>query len=75
MKKHKQRYKFLKGSGHARLAKREISYEIKLSTRLILEELCFERNKKLLMHAINQSLELKDKELFLQLTATYNDTI
>ncbi|HLQ73257.1 MAG TPA: IDEAL domain-containing protein [Bacillota bacterium] len=75
MKKQISNYRHLRYEGSAIQAKREISYEIKLSTRLILDELCYQRNKDMLEAAINDSIDNGNKEEFLKLSATYNQFV
>lgn len=71
MKKQKTNYLFVKYEGPVLQAKREISYEIKLSSRLILDVLCFRWNKEQLTSAINRSIDSGDKESFLKLSEKY----
>ena len=74
MKKHKVNYtlKAFDGSKNASIqAKREISFEIKLASRLILDALVSEWNKSNLENRINDSIDNQDKETFLQLSKQY----
>jgi len=71
MKKQKANYRYLRYEGHTLKARREISYEIKLSSRLILDELCFKWNKQQIEFAINRSIDTGNKELFLTLSEKY----
>ena len=71
MKKQKMDYRLLRYEGKPLKAKREISYEIKLTSRLILDELCFEWNKEQLASAINRSIDTRNRELFQQLSEKY----
>ena len=71
MKKQKVNYRYIKYEGKPLQAKREISYGIKLSSRLILDELSFNFNKKRLDIAIDYSIDMGNKEMFLQLSEIY----
>ncbi|MCT2535536.1 IDEAL domain-containing protein [Aquibacillus koreensis] len=74
MKKHKVSYKlkvFSVKKVSRIAAKREISYEIKLASKLILDELCFNWNKARLEEEINESIDSNDKEKFLKLSKKY----
>lgn len=74
MKKHKVSYRleaFGTKKNHKIVAKREISYEIKLATKLFLDELCFSWNKARLETQINQSIDSEDREKFLSLSKKY----
>ncbi|MDC3417297.1 IDEAL domain-containing protein [Aquibacillus salsiterrae] len=74
MKKHKVNYKLQTyGANHATKisAKREISYEIKLASKLILDELCFNWNKSRLENQINESIDSNDRESFMHLSKKY----
>lgn len=75
MKKHKVDYQYLRYEGQALKAKREISYEIKLSSRLILDELCFKWNRDQLLSEINRSIDTGNKEQFLKLSEKYKTYI
>ncbi|WP_226037998.1 IDEAL domain-containing protein [Aquibacillus saliphilus] len=74
MKKHKVIYNLqIFGSGNESkiVAKREISYEIKLASKLLLDELCFNWNKAKLEEQINDSIDSNDKKTFLDLSKQY----
>ncbi|WP_186579214.1 IDEAL domain-containing protein [Aquibacillus kalidii] len=74
MKKHKVNYKlkeFSRQKVSRIVAKREISYEIKLASKLILDELCFNWNKARLEEQINESIDLRDKQTFLKLSKDF----
>lgn len=74
MKKHKVIYKLksLEGASEEKIvAKREISYEIKLFTRLMLDEMCHNWNKDQIEKQINASIDAGDKERFLELSKLY----
>lgn len=71
MEKQKQVYRYYRYDGEKLLAKREIPYEIKLSSRLILDELCYQWNKATLESQINEAIEQGDRETFRQLSHEY----
>ncbi|MEQ6378545.1 IDEAL domain-containing protein [Bacillaceae bacterium S4-13-58] len=53
------------------IAKREISFEIKLAAKLFLDELTFKRNKHYLEGLINEAIEANDRERFYELSTVY----
>ncbi len=71
MKKQKVNYCFIKYAGQALKAKREIPFEIKLTSRLLLDELCFNWNKEQLLTEINRSIDQGNKELFHELSEKF----
>lgn len=71
MKKQKVNYRFMKYKGQPLLAKREISYGIKLSSQLLLDELCFRWNKENLEATINHAIDTGNKQEFLRLSREY----
>jgi len=73
MKKQKVDYRYIKYEGQALQAKREIPYEIKLSSRLLLDELCFNWNKERFLNQIDDSIDARNKDHFLQLSKLYNE--
>lgn len=75
MNKEKVVYRFKRHQGKVIQAKREVSYEIMLTSRLILDELCFQWNKEQLVDAINESIEKKDHEAFKKNTVKHIDNL
>lgn len=75
MKKQKSVYHYNRYNGDVLHAKREIPYEMKLSTRLLLDELCFQWNKQQLEEAINRSIDQGDKQTFMKLSEKYRHFI
>ncbi|PAV29324.1 hypothetical protein CIL05_13085 [Virgibacillus profundi] len=75
MKKEKIIYRYYRYDGKVLQAKREISFELKLSSRLILDELFFNWNKEKLENAINNSIDSGDKEAFLELSEAYKQFV
>jgi DNA gyrase/topoisomerase IV subunit A len=71
MKKEKVIYRFYPYEGNVLKAKREISFEIQLSSRLILDEICFNWNKKMLEEKINDSIQDNNKEEFSRARESY----
>ncbi|GAA0439647.1 hypothetical protein GCM10008983_15660 [Lentibacillus halophilus] len=75
MNQQKMGYRLYRYTGNALYAKREISYEMRLTAQMMLDELCFEWNKKQLKSAIDQSIDANDKQWFLQLSQSYRSYI
>ncbi|WP_404451641.1 IDEAL domain-containing protein [Virgibacillus necropolis] len=75
MKKQKIFYRYYRYDGKPLEAKREISFEFTLASRLLLDELCFQWNKEKLEDAINSSLDKGEKEKFLRLSEAYKHFI
>ncbi|MFD2655102.1 MULTISPECIES: IDEAL domain-containing protein [Gracilibacillus] len=78
MKKHKVSYQlkvFHMNSKSVLRARREIPYEIRLASQLVLDDLCFTWNKARLEEEINQSIDDNNKETFKKLSETYNSYI
>lgn len=72
MRQQIKNYRYVRYEGKVLKARREIAYEIKLSSRLILDELCFKWNKNKLEAAINCSIDERDKETFVKLSQLYS---
>lgn len=64
--------KFDRNASKVIFARREISFEVRLTAQMILDEICFQGNKARLDQAINQSLDQKDKERFQTLSKQYS---
>lgn len=75
MKKQKIHYHFSRYDGKPLEAKREISFEFKLVSTLVLDELCFQWNKTKLEEALNSAIDKREKEIFLQLSEAYKQYI
>ncbi|WP_058308286.1 IDEAL domain-containing protein [Gracilibacillus massiliensis] len=78
MKKHKLSYQLRKFDKNEQLvlkAKREIPFEIRLASQLVLDDLCFSWNKARLEEDINQSIDENNKEAFETLSKTFNSYI
>lgn len=75
MKKQKLFYRYYRYDGKKIQAKREILYEFRLVSRLMLDELCFQWNKEKLEEAINTSIDRGEKEKFQQLSEAYKHFI
>ncbi|MCZ0702057.1 uncharacterized protein YpiB (UPF0302 family) [Natronobacillus azotifigens] len=74
MKKHKVNYRLKRYNlvpHHKIKAKREVSFEIQLMAQLLMDQLVSERNKMEFDRKINEAIESKDKELFMQLSNHY----
>ncbi|MFC4388643.1 IDEAL domain-containing protein [Gracilibacillus marinus] len=78
MKKQKMNYQlvpFVQNSNKEILARREISYEIKLASQLILDNLCFNWNKARLDERINQAIDDRNHQDFIMYSDSYKDYI
>lgn len=75
MKKQKTVFRYYRYEGNVLHARREIPYELRLSSRMILDELCFNWNKARLEAAINSSIDERNEEKFLQLSKEYKHYI
>lgn len=75
MKKEKVVYIFYRYEGGKVNAKREIPYEIRFFSRLILDELCFSWNKNRLQNDINKSIDAGNHEDFHDLCRQYKHFI
>ncbi|KAB8138954.1 IDEAL domain-containing protein [Gracilibacillus oryzae] len=78
MKKQKISYRlisFERNRKKAILARREISYEIKLASQLMLDDLCFNWNKARLEEQINLAIDRNDKPAFETLSKQYKQYI
>ncbi|WBX80073.1 IDEAL domain-containing protein [Virgibacillus salarius] len=75
MKKQKTVYQFYRYSGEKIQAKREIPFELRFSSRLLLDELCFNYNKTLLEDNINNSIDEGNRDQFLKLSEDYRHFI
>lgn len=64
MKKQKLNYRFYRYEGKVLLAKNETPFEIKLSSRMILDQICYEWNKKYLQRKINDAIDRGDVKAF-----------
>ncbi|MUV36638.1 hypothetical protein JNUCC1_00441 [Lentibacillus sp. JNUCC-1] len=56
-------------------ARREIPYELQVSARLIMDELCFNWNKAYLEEEINKAIDHGDRERFIELGLQYKPFI
>lgn len=75
MKKEKVVYRFNRYYGRVLVAKSEIPFHMKLTSRLVLDQLCYDWNKKQLQHQLDEALKRGDKELFEQLSIEYRQYI
>ncbi|HLR52384.1 MAG TPA: IDEAL domain-containing protein [Candidatus Avamphibacillus sp.] len=75
MEKEKVIYRFSRYSGKKIYARREISYEIQLVARLMLDELCFNWNKNRLLEKIDCAFEEGNKEKFLRISEEYKQYV
>ncbi|HIS28800.1 MAG TPA: IDEAL domain-containing protein [Candidatus Avamphibacillus intestinigallinarum] len=75
MKKQLNLNQYHRYQGKVLTAHKEIPYDIQLSTRLILDELCFNWNKAYFEREINRSIDEKNKAAFLALSKQYKHYI
>lgn len=75
MEKQKVNYLYYRYDGEVLQAKREIPFEVKLSSRLILDELCYTWNKAKIEDAINTAIDQRNKEEFINLSKRYKQYI
>ena len=52
-------------------AKRDLPYEIKLASTLVLDELCYNWNKTILEQQVNEAIDHGDQETFEALSRQY----
>ncbi|BAC13080.1 hypothetical protein ACFQ4N_08630 [Oceanobacillus iheyensis] len=75
MRKAKTVYRIFRYAGEPLQAKREISFETSLISRLILDELCFTWNKTKLEEALNSSIDQSNEQLFWKLSEEYKQYV
>ncbi|SES69050.1 hypothetical protein SAMN05216389_101430 [Oceanobacillus limi] len=75
MRKEKVIFRYHPYDGKVIKARREIPYDVKLTARLVLDEICFNWNKAQLEAKLNSSIEEGNKEKFEQLREAYLDYI
>jgi len=71
MKKEKVVFNFNRYDGKMLLAKNEISFDIQLTSRLLLDQLCYEFNKQQLQKRLDEALIKGDEKLFKELSVEY----
>lgn len=71
MEKARTVYQFRRYDGESLKARREIPYELRLQAQLILDELCFKWNKKMLQKQLDYSIDTENKEEFMRLSEVY----
>ncbi|MDY0406268.1 hypothetical protein P5G51_013485 [Virgibacillus sp. 179-BFC.A HS] len=75
MKKEKVVYRFNRYVGKTLHVKKEISFEIRLGSRLLLDELCFNLNQAQLEKQLNAALENGDAAMFRQISEAYKQYV
>ena len=75
MKKQKVKSHVNRYIGKELRAKREISFEIKLSSRLYLDELCYNYNKNIMESKLNEAIDSNNEEAFYLISETYRNYI
>ncbi|MBP1968958.1 hypothetical protein J2Z83_001061 [Virgibacillus natechei] len=75
MKQEKLMYRFYRYEGKTLQAKRKIPFEIELTARLLLDELCFNWNKNKLESEINDSIETRNEDEFIKLSELFKQYV
>lgn len=75
MEKQKLTYSYYRYDGEVLQAKREIPFEVKLSSRLILDELCYTWNKANIKDAIDTAIDQGNKDEFIRLSKRHKHYI
>ncbi|MFD2630278.1 hypothetical protein [Oceanobacillus kapialis] len=75
MKKEKLIYKYYRYNGSEISAKKEIPFEFRLSSRMILDEICFRYNKQIIEASINDAIENGSREQFMESSQAYKQFI
>lgn len=75
MKKEKIMYRFICYKGRPIDAKKEVSFEIKLVSRMVLDELCFNWNKEKLLDDLDRSFDHGNQEEFLRISEEYKQYV
>ncbi|MBU5465608.1 hypothetical protein KQI49_02040 [Virgibacillus sp. MSJ-26] len=75
MEKEKVMYRFIRYNGRAIDAKREVSFEIKLMSRMILDEICFNWNKEKLLEDLDYSFVHGNQKEFLRISEEYKQYV
>lgn len=75
MEKHILKYRFYRYRGGVLFAKRDVPYDIKLSSRLLLDELCFKWNKQYIINCIDEAIDQRNEEAFIKYSQLYKSFI
>lgn len=75
MNKEKVVYRFNRYEGRMLKAKSEIPFHMKLTARLMLDQLCYEWNKKQLQHELDEALVKGDMDSFEKLSLEYRQYV
>lgn len=75
MKKQKLIYRFFRYDGEVILAKKETPFEIKLTARLVLDNLCYTWNKEQLQKQLDDAIDCGNVEKFNQLSTIYRSFV
>lgn len=73
MKKEKVPYTFSRYDGKPVQANKELPFEMRLQARLMLDEICFLYNKKMLEKYLNKALIDGNKEEFMEYSDRYRE--
>lgn len=75
MKKQKIIYRYCRYNGKKINAKREIAFELRFYSRLLLDEVCFNYNKAFIQERINKAIDTGDRDNFLKWSNAYRQFI
>ncbi|MGX4670191.1 IDEAL domain-containing protein [Cerasibacillus sp. JNUCC 74] len=75
MKKQKIIYHYYRYNGKKINAKREIAFELRFYSRLLLDEVCFNYNKAFIQDRINKAIDTGDRDKFLKWSNAYRQFI
>lgn len=75
MKKEKLIYKYKRYEGNVSSARKEIPFEFRLTSRMILDEICFQYNKQIIETSINQAIADDNKEKFMKSSEAFKQFI
>ncbi|AVQ98564.1 hypothetical protein ACTWPF_13515 [Oceanobacillus sp. M65] len=75
MKKEKLIYKYKRYEGKVSSARKEIPFEFRLTSRMILDEICFQYNKQIIETSINQAIADDNKEKFMESSEAFKQFI
>ena len=75
MEKHTLKYRFYRYRGGVLTAKRDVPYGIKLSSRMLLDELRFKWNKQYIIKRVDEAIEQGDKKSFIKYSHLYKNFV
>ncbi|WP_163971358.1 hypothetical protein [Oceanobacillus halotolerans] len=75
MRKQKVYYRYFRYTGNVLRAKREVPFEIRFTSRLVLDEICFFWNKTYIQSRLNDAIDQKNVDEFMRLSELYRQYI